>query len=45
MGQGLFITVEGTDGSGKTTQIRLIEKYLREKGYEVIVQESPGEQK
>jgi len=42
MKNGLFITTEGTDGSGKTTQIRLMEAYLREKGYEVVVTREPG---
>lgn len=42
MGKGLFITTEGTDGSGKTTQIRLIKSYLEEKGCEVILTREPG---
>lgn len=42
MRNGLFITTEGTDGSGKTTQIRLMETYLREKGYDVVVTREPG---
>lgn len=42
MSQGLFITVEGTDGSGKTTQIKLMENYLREKGYDVVLTREPG---
>jgi dTMP kinase len=42
MNQGLFITVEGTDGSGKTTQIKMIESYLQEKGYAVIIAREPG---
>lgn len=42
MRKGLFITVEGTDGSGKTTQIKLMEKYFREKGYEVVLTREPG---
>lgn len=42
MKKGLFITVEGTDGSGKTTQIRLIEEYLRHKGYKVVLTREPG---
>ncbi|MBR1443161.1 MAG: dTMP kinase [Firmicutes bacterium] len=39
---GLFITLEGTDGAGKTTQIKLLEKYLKNKGYEVICTREPG---
>ncbi len=39
---GLFITLEGSDGSGKTTQIYLLEQYLTQIGYEVIVTREPG---
>lgn len=42
MKRGLFITTEGTDGSGKTTQIKLIESYLKGKGFEVVVTREPG---
>lgn len=42
MGRGFFITVEGTDGSGKTTQFNLMAAYLREKGFEVITIREPG---
>ncbi|MDP4182308.1 MAG: dTMP kinase [Bacillota bacterium] len=42
MSRGLFITVEGTDGSGKTTQIKLIEEYLKNKNKEVIITREPG---
>ncbi len=42
MQTGLFITFEGTDGSGKTTQIKLLEAYMKEKGYEVILSREPG---
>jgi len=40
--KGLFITVEGVDGCGKTTQIKLMEKYLREKGINVVLAREPG---
>ena len=39
---GLFITFEGTDGSGKTTQIKLLEKYLKDKGFYVMCTREPG---
>ena len=42
MDRGLFITIEGTDGSGKTTQINLIRQYLVSKGFEVILIREPG---
>ncbi len=40
--KGLFITFEGLDGSGKTTQIKLLCSYLKEKGHEVISTIEPG---
>lgn len=39
---GLFITMEGTDGSGKTTQINMLKDYLEKKGYEVVFVREPG---
>ena len=39
---GLFISFEGIDGCGKTTQIELLKKYLNEKKYETIVTLEPG---
>ena len=40
--QGLLITMEGPDGSGKTMQMDLLEKALREQGYPVIRSREPG---
>jgi dTMP kinase len=42
MKQGLFITFEGADGTGKTTQIAKVASWLREQGYEVICTREPG---
>ena len=38
----LFITFEGADGCGKTTQIELLDKYLQEKGFKTLVTREPG---
>jgi dTMP kinase len=39
---GYFITLEGPDGSGKTTQARLLTEWLREQGYDVVLTREPG---
>ena len=36
------MTFEGIEGSGKTTQVELLCKYLQEKGYQVIRTREPG---
>lgn len=40
--QGIFITLEGIEGSGKTTQLARLAKLLREKGYRVVETREPG---
>ncbi len=40
--QGLFISVEGGDGSGKSTQLENIKRYLSEKGMEYVFTREPG---
>lgn len=40
--KGLFITFEGTEGSGKTTLIDKVENYLNEKGFKVVKTREPG---
>lgn len=42
MHKGLFITFEGCDGSGKTTQLNLLADFLKEKGCEVLITREPG---
>jgi len=38
----LFVTFEGPDGSGKTTQIARLANWLRERGHDVITTREPG---
>lgn len=42
MKQGWFISLEGVDGSGKSTQIQTTAAWLKEQGYEVLVTREPG---
>jgi dTMP kinase len=40
--KGKFISFEGPDGSGKTSVIKVVEKHLIDKGYEVVITREPG---
>lgn len=40
--RGLFLTFEGTEGSGKTTQMHLLVQQLRAEGYTVTENQEPG---
>ncbi|MBF0673307.1 MAG: dTMP kinase [Salinibacterium sp.] len=42
MASGLFISFEGGDGSGKTTQSELLASWLEEQGREVVRSREPG---
>lgn len=42
MSRGLFITFEGGDGSGKSTQIALLKSWLIDEGFDVILTREPG---
>lgn len=39
---GLFVSMEGPDGSGKTLQMDLLEERLRKEGYDVLRSREPG---
>ncbi len=40
--KGIFITFEGIDGTGKTTQQHLVAQALRDRGYDVVESREPG---
>jgi dTMP kinase len=40
--QNIFITIEGGEGSGKSTQSALLKEYFESKGFEVLLTREPG---
>ena len=42
MPRGLFITLEGLDGSGKTTQIKRLAAWMQKRGLEPVITRQPG---
>lgn len=42
MKRGYFISFEGVDGSGKSTQITKLKEYFEKKGYKVVLTREPG---
>jgi len=42
MKRGLFLTLEGVDGCGKSTQLSRLTKYLEKKGLDVLLTREPG---
>ncbi len=45
MQKGFFVSLEGTEGSGKTTQIKLLSDYLNKKKMKFIITQEPGSTK
>ena len=40
--RGRYIVIEGNDGTGKSTQVRLLQTYFHEQGRSVVIVEEPG---
>lgn len=42
MSRGLFITLEGGEGAGKSTAMQVVRDWLSERGHEVVITREPG---
>lgn len=42
MKKGIFISLEGIEGTGKSTQAKLLSKHLSKKGYKAVLTQEPG---
>ena len=42
MSKGIFITFEGADGCGKSTQAKFLKERLDQEGYDVVLTREPG---
>lgn len=42
MSKGQFITIEGTEGAGKTTCLNLVKGLIRDAGHQVLITREPG---
>jgi len=40
--KGIFITIEGLDGAGKSTQIKFIKEFMENRGFQVLISREPG---
>lgn len=40
--RGIFITIEGGEGVGKSTNIAILDQFLRDQGIEIVVTREPG---
>lgn len=43
MNKGMFVTFESIDGLGKTTQLQLLDKALRDAGHDTFITKEPGD--